>query len=225
MYIVLWLEGPLQSWGHDSKFGVRETVPFPTKSGVLGMMLAALGKGGPQRDLLSRLSHLPHQAIAYGHSVQMTDFQMIGNGYSTKGWESLFIPRKRDGSFSVGGGAKILYKKYLQEAQFAVFVEVPDDLGPEIAASLVNPVWPLCLGRKSCVPSKPVFVGTCEKECELMTVLGPIVEGKKIQFRVIEGNHPDQGEVLILNDVPICFGDHKEYESRYVTVVKEPADE
>ena len=172
MYIVLWLEGPLQSWGHDSKFGVRETVPFPTKSGV------------------SLLIITPQQVYYCGFHDTITTIV-----------------------------------KYLQEAQFAVFVEVPDDLGPEIAAALVNPVWPLCLGRKSCVPSKPVFVGTCEKECELMTVLGPIVEGKKIQFRVVEGNHPDQGEVFILNDVPICFGDHKEYESRYVTVVKEPADE
>ena len=96
MYIVLWLEGPLQSWGHDSKFGVRETLPFPTKSGVLGMMLAALGKGGPQRDLLNRLSPLPHQVISYCSSIKMTDYQMIGSGYSSKGWQSLLIPRKRD---------------------------------------------------------------------------------------------------------------------------------
>ena len=57
------------------------------------------------------------------------------------------------------------------------------------------------------------------------TLLGPVVENMRVQFRVIEGNHPDQGEVLVLNDVPVCFGDHKEYESRYVTVIKELNDE
>lgn len=225
MYIVLWLEGPLQSWGHDSKFGVRETLPFPTKSGVLGMMLAALGKGGPQRDLLNRLSPLPHQVISYCSSIKMTDYQMIGSGYSSKGWQSLLIPRKRDGGFSVGGGSKILYKQYLQDARFAVAVAVPDDLCAEIADALCMPVWPICLGRKNCVPSSPVFVGTCDSESDVETLLGPVVENMRVQFRVIEGNHPDQGEVLVLNDVPVCFGDHKEYESRYVTVIKELNDE
>lgn len=33
-YLLLWLEGPLQAWGHDSKFGVRDTLNFPTRSGI-----------------------------------------------------------------------------------------------------------------------------------------------------------------------------------------------
>ncbi|HHQ4630405.1 CRISPR-associated protein Cas5 [Aeromonas hydrophila] len=37
-YLLLWLEGPLQSWGHDSRFGRRETLNFSTKSWVLGMV-------------------------------------------------------------------------------------------------------------------------------------------------------------------------------------------
>ena len=160
MYIVLWLEGPLQSWGHDSKFGVRETLPVPTKSGGLGMMLAALGKGGPQRDLLNRLSPLPHQVISYCSSIKMTDYQMIGSGYSSKGWQSLLIPRKRDGGFSVGGGSKILYKQYLQDARFAVAAAVPDDfqfawverIVSHQVLSLSGPVilkamWRLCSGQ------------------------------------------------------------------------------
>lgn len=47
-YLLLWLEGPLQSWGHDSRFGRRETLHFPTKSGVLGMVCAALGLVAPR---------------------------------------------------------------------------------------------------------------------------------------------------------------------------------
>ncbi|HAT2417083.1 type I-E CRISPR-associated protein Cas5/CasD [Aeromonas hydrophila] len=47
-YLLLWLEGPLQSWGHDSRFGRRETLNFPTKSWVLGMVCPALGIGGPR---------------------------------------------------------------------------------------------------------------------------------------------------------------------------------
>ena len=42
-YLLLWLEAPLQSWGADSKFGRRDTLNFPTKSGVTGLLLCALG--------------------------------------------------------------------------------------------------------------------------------------------------------------------------------------
>ena len=37
-YLLLWLEAPLQAWGHDSKFGRRDSLDFPTKSGVLGLL-------------------------------------------------------------------------------------------------------------------------------------------------------------------------------------------
>ena len=41
--LLLRLAAPLQSWGADSKFEVRKTNREPTKSGVLGLLAAALG--------------------------------------------------------------------------------------------------------------------------------------------------------------------------------------
>ena len=42
--IFLRLKGPLQAWGdQQSKFVVRRTSEAPTKSGVIGMLCAALG--------------------------------------------------------------------------------------------------------------------------------------------------------------------------------------
>ena len=64
-YLLLWLEGPLQAWGHDSRFGRRDSLPFPTKSGVLGLLCCALGAGGAQRDLLAQLADLDMQLVAY----------------------------------------------------------------------------------------------------------------------------------------------------------------
>ena len=48
-FLLLWLEAPLQSWGVDSKFGRRDSIHFPTKSGVTGLLLCALGASGEQR--------------------------------------------------------------------------------------------------------------------------------------------------------------------------------
>ena len=47
-YLLLWLEAPLQAWGHDSKFGRRDSLDFPTKSGVLGLLCCARGARGLQ---------------------------------------------------------------------------------------------------------------------------------------------------------------------------------
>ena len=229
-YALLWLEGPLQSWGCDSKFSLRTTLSFPTKSGVLGMILAALGAGGSQRELLSSLAcgdfkvySLVKQKV---RSHELVDFQMIGNGYSRSGWESLMIPRKRDGGFAVGGGAKLTYRHYLQDAIFVVVMEIPDDLGESIKGAFQAPVWPVSLGRRTCVPSQPVFRGIFPSEEDAYAELGRLISERNLikTFRVIEGSFPEEGDVIVLNDVPICFGEIKEYRSRYVTIIREVED-
>lgn len=42
--LLMQLAGPLQSWGASSRFARRSTEPAPTKSGVIGLLAAALGR-------------------------------------------------------------------------------------------------------------------------------------------------------------------------------------
>lgn len=42
--LLLRLSAPLQSWGSGSMYDSRDTDYMPTKSGVLGMLAAALGR-------------------------------------------------------------------------------------------------------------------------------------------------------------------------------------
>ena len=42
--LLLRLAAPLQAWGADSKFETRKTAREPTKSGVIGLLAAALGQ-------------------------------------------------------------------------------------------------------------------------------------------------------------------------------------
>lgn len=44
--LLLRLAGPMQSWGTDSKFDVRRTGREPSKSGVIGLVAAALASRG-----------------------------------------------------------------------------------------------------------------------------------------------------------------------------------
>ena len=42
--LLLRLAGPMQSWGVESRFTVRDTGLEPSKSGVVGLLCAALGR-------------------------------------------------------------------------------------------------------------------------------------------------------------------------------------
>ena len=229
-FILMWLEAPLQSWGFDSRFvGRRDTLDFPTKSGVLGILLCSMGVSGRQEALLARFADLRQTAISFKNKEEkdssklLCDFQMIGAGYDDKDmWENLMIPKKNDGGKPVGGGSKLTYRYYLQNAVFAAIIEVPEDIAEKCAYSIKNPVYPIYLGRKCCVPSDIVFQGLFEtseeaenaalkKAAEHSPALAP-------EFIVIDGSD-DRGDFIELNDVPVCFGEHKKYKQRIVTKI------
>ncbi|MBF0376319.1 MAG: type I-E CRISPR-associated protein Cas5/CasD [Desulfamplus sp.] len=236
-YILLWLEAPLQSWGSDSKFGRRDTLPFPTRSGVLGIVLCALGASGEQKELLARMGLPLRQTVISCISAKetkqgvtkrerdpfLTDFQMVGSGYDDKDpWEKLHIPKTNDGKPAVGGGTKLTYRYYLQNAVFAVIMETPSDLAESFAFALQNPVYDLYLGRKNCVPTEFIYQGTFDSEKDAESRVLSFMEDKNLieDFRVLDGEQSEGDMMMTLNDVPVQFGTVKKYRDRRVTVVR-----
>lgn len=232
-YILLWLEAPLQSWGADSKFGRRDTLPFPTKSGVLGLLLCSMGASGEQKELLERMAPMKQTVISCIPRIDVSikqkrettpllrDFHMVGSGYDEKDfWESLLIPKKSDGKKpSETIGTKMTFRYYLQNAKFAVIVQVPESDADDFAYALQNPVYDIYLGRKNCVPTEFIFQGVFKSTDEAFIKMEAIMNEKNLveDFRVLDGEH--EGNVMTLNDVPIQFGVHKKYRDRRVTVV------
>lgn len=233
-FLLLWLEGPLQSWGADSRFGRRDTLPFPTKSGVAGMLLCALGASGEQVELLARLAPLRQTAVSFLKAGEkpvereplLRDFHMVGSGYDNSDpWETNCIPKKADGktanrSDGSPGGTKMTYRYYLQDAKFAVMVEVPEDLAEPMAEALKKPVYEMYLGRKNCVPTEFVFQGIFEEEGKALDAASKIAADKGLRedFRVVDGEQG--GEGMTLNDVPVQFGTRKIYRDRRVTRIQ-----
>ncbi|MFZ4504382.1 MAG: type I-E CRISPR-associated protein Cas5/CasD [Methylovulum sp.] len=230
-YLLLWLQAPLQSWGHDSKFGRRDTLNFPTRSGVMGLLCCALGAGGEQKELLAEFLPLKQTVISFVRSKNerktareplLRDFHMVGSKYDDRDpWQTLLIPKTAEGKKAVGGGTKITYRYYLQDAFFAVILEVPNDKAELLTQALQQPVWDLCLGRKSCVPTDFVFRGVFESQPDAMATALDIAKEKTLfeDFRVLEGGEHDGDEILTLNDVPVCFGERKVYRDRRVTLI------
>lgn len=236
--LLMWLEGPLQSWGVDSRFDRRETLPFPTLSGVCGLLCAALGAEGEQKALLAEMtkagwkvqSFLPTDASA---PEVLRDFHMIGGGYdSTDPWLNLFIPKKIDGKAPTGAsGVKLTYRYMLQSQAFAVILTYDDEVMAEkLNAALQRPVWTLFLGRRHCAPTEIIGQGLFDtvEEAEERAASLAKSKGRSLAFEVVEGKQKvevdgkevDAGEFLALNDVPVCFGLHKIYRDRYVTLIR-----
>lgn len=232
-FLLLWLESPLQSWGFDSKFNRRDTLSFPTKSGILGLICCALGASGEQREFLASMSSLSQDVIAYCRSngkviahkkdreTLLRDFHMVGSGYDTKNpWEDLLTLKKSDGKSPVGSGVKLTNRYYLQDAYFAVILQIPQNLSHIFSVSLQNPVWDLYLGRKNCIPTDFIYRGIFDTREEAFKNAFKIASEKNLleDFQVLEGRN-NEGEELILNDVPIQFGQEKKYKERYVTIL------
>ena len=231
-YILMWLEGPLQSWGFDSRYNRRDTLNFPTKSGVLGMVCAALGAGGKQKTLLATFASLDMQVFAFPHQNHgrkisfsmdppiLEDFQMVGSGYHEDDpWQCLLIPKTSEGKKAVGGGTKLTYRYYLQDMAFAVLLELPQERAQQVAQAMVAPVWDLSLGRKCCTPTEFIYQG----------VFSGVEEGKEKAFALameksrslafhVEQGEKDGDETFTLNDVPLQFGKQKVYKDRQVTL-------
>ena len=148
---------------------------------------------------------------------------MVGSRYNESDpWENLLIPKTSEGKKAVGGGAKLTYRYYMQDMAYSAIVEVPDDLVDEVSAALINPVWPLFLGRKCCIPSEIIFQGKFSSKQNCLDKAYEIAERKNKYrgFTVFQDADSERGEVITLNDVPISFGVNKSYTDRQVTFVR-----
>ncbi len=218
-YIVLYLAGPLQAWGADSRFDLRETLPYPSKSGIFGMLLAASGDSGPQIELLERMAKdISMTVFCFKNAGRLHDFHMVGNGYDKSDpWEKLNIPKTSDGKNAVGGGAKLTHRYYLQDAAFCVLLQMPDDLAEKFSTALQSPVYDLYLGRKCCVPSAMIFQGNMPAEDQAKQKIQQIAEMYSLEpeKKVLEIAEKQPGCIL-LNDVPVEFGLHRRYRDRWI---------
>lgn len=225
-YLTLWLEGPLQSWGFDSKFDVRSTFGFPTKSGVFGLLLSASGDSGSQETLLGRMQNAPMTAYSYRKKefpVLLRDFHMVGNGYDLSDkWQSLHTTRTKKGTRPVGGGAKLTYRYYLQDCAFGVILELEDDLADKFDKALSEPVFDLYLGRKCCVPSDLIGRGCFTHQEEALLLLDNLAINKGLLQKksAYETSEADE-ETIEINDVPLRFGIHKIYKERLINISEE----
>lgn len=210
--LLIRLAGPMQAWGTGSQLQVRRTDLYPSKSGVLGLLLCAMGVDRAKAAISVR------RYLDLRMGVRIDRPGEVDWDYHTAG--------AKIGILKAEGGVKktastgepetsLSSRQYLLDASFLVGLEGEAEVVEEAAEALQHPVWPVFLGRKCCVPAEPVFAGVAE-ETDLKAALAshpvrslsPVPQGALQKVPVVlehlPGKHPPEGARLVY-DVPLTF--------------------
>lgn len=141
--LLLRLAAPLQAWGAESKFEIRRTQGYPTKSGVIGMLAAALGFS--REEPLDELN-----ALHFGVRIDR-------EGTHLRDYHTAHGKKEKD--------SYITQRFYLADAIFLVGLESSDTAYlQQIETALRHPVYPIYLGRRACPPTMPLILGIRETD-------------------------------------------------------------
>lgn len=199
--LLIRLAGPLQSWGLESKFEARRsTEPFPTKSGVIGILAAALGR--KRGDTLDDLN-----LLKYGVRVDQTGVLI------------------RDYHTAISKKPYVTNRYYLSDAVFLAGFEGSPQLLRELDNALNYPMFPLYLGRRACPPEGQLNLGIRENRSliealsseplQIKSKFSPTESNKQKTPIYLDDENPESTNFQ--RDLPISFSDaHREYGFRKV---------
>jgi CRISPR system Cascade subunit CasD len=195
--ILLRIKAPFQSWGYQESTHIRDTNRYPTKSGIIGLCCAAIGKPReetPDFPTLVEFGVLKMGVRVLNFGSKMRDFCTVGSGINKPTLDTVFDSKcttKRK-------EAIIITKYYLVGADFLVALEGDNVLLGRIKAGFLNPVFPLFFGRKNCPPACDILVGVYESGL-VETLRDAVVDVDKPEnLFILESNTG-----VLVNDVPL----------------------
>lgn len=203
--MVLALRAPLQSWGTTSRFARRTTDDHPSKSGVIGLIAAALGRR--RTDPLEDLLGLRLAVRLDVPGIIMRDFQTAVN-------------------LRTGVAMPLTWRHYLQDAVFVVAVAGDAGLLEGVASAVTAPRFPLYLGRRACVPAGPLEAHLVEGDersaVAAIPWAAPLHVRKRasnvVDLEVVADANDDDKDAVLARDVPLSFDPrHRDYGFRAVS--------
>ena len=153
---VLRLEGILQTWGIHSLWEERDTRIMPTKSGIVGILGAAMGIDREERGELSKLSKSFYLSVREDRpGVIFTDFQTVSTNCQRNAKGEVKYSKVSPATF-------LVHRDYIADAAFTAFLLSKPQISHKIKEALLHPVWLTSLGCRSSVPSRPIYEATLE---------------------------------------------------------------
>jgi CRISPR system Cascade subunit CasD len=174
--------GPMQSWDTQSRFDVRTTGREPSKSGVIGLVCAALGRD--RAESISDLAELYMGVRVDKEGHILRDFHTAMHVLRAKGGLKETEPSNR---------------YYLADAAFLVGLSGDGHLLRQIHAALQHPHWTLSLGRKACPPSLPPFLwdGLQDKPLREALVTYPWIGGSEKHYNRLASDETPHLRIIL----------------------------
>ena len=192
--LLLRLAAPLQAWGLNSKFNIRQTDNVPSKSGVVGLLASALGRR--REESVEDLDALRFGVRVVRRGTLLCDYHTVSCN-----------PNPRP---ALNKTDYVTRRYYLSDAVFIAGFESEDvAFLNALDAALREPAYPLFLGRRSCPPTPPLSLGICEANLEsaLMdaecpeTAFGENVEPPRLVLDAMEATP----STPLVQDRPLSF--------------------
>jgi CRISPR system Cascade subunit CasD len=207
-YLTMFLDAPLQSWGYESRFQRRTTGLYPTKSGAIGLICAAMGlaKGSAsERDMLPRLAGLKMSTLVIPRR-RMNTWTGVSDELDVHRIEDFHtVLGTRRASGKMNPHPVVSRRQYLQEARFGLILAGDRKLLEQVADALQNPRWGVWLGRKSCIAAEPILRGIYSTRAEAQH--GLIGDAPPSGFTWVSEVERFADGTDSINDQPLSFGE------------------
>ena len=207
--ILLRLAAPLQAWGTDSRFDTRQTGREPTRSGLIGMAACAMGISREDREGLKRLNTLRTGVRVDREGKILRDYHIAKYFRDAFNDRSAYLTGQDESAQN-----HQTWRYYLSDAVFLAGLESDDeDLIRDLSEAFHHPVFALYLGRKSCPPTLPLFLGVREMNLRDALAAEPWLaapqkaEGKKTPQTlrcVVDAEEGDRMTAQV-QDAPVSF--------------------
>lgn len=195
-HLLLRLEAPIVSFGGEAIDNLGVTDELPGRSLLTGLLANALGwmrhEGARHERLQERLVF----GVRLDREAQrQTDFQTAQLGANDRGWTTAGRMEERAGGASTYESPHLRWREQLCDASVLVVLRLePPDEAPsldDLEVALERPQRPLFIGRKHCLPARPILAG----RMEAATVLDALCEvprpasaaGRPVRARWSEG--------------------------------------
>lgn len=201
-YLILKLQGPMQSWGEHTFEGKRPSGNFPTRSALLGLLGACLGI---RRNEAGRLQQLADSVVFAVRKEERFRIRHDGRKTSLPIIKATDYHTVRDAREDYSGLKSHetiqTWREYLFDAAYTVAVwntDVATMSLVELEQAVKSPHFTPYLGRRSCPLSRPLFETSfsAANACAALRMI-PSDGG------VIYSEEPGETRTIRLRDVPL----------------------
>lgn len=188
--LLLRLCAPMQAWGIQSRFSVRDTAREPSKSGVVGLLAAALGR--PRHAAIDDLTALRMGVRVDREGTLLRDYHTAQEVYRAKGGTK---------------PTELSTRYYLGDACFLVGLEGDRSLLATLHTALRDPVWALFLGRRAFPPGEPIWLADGLRDSDLHEALStyPWLKGEPKSSPLVRMVIEDRNGAEVRPDQPLSF--------------------